>query len=355
MAATITEIAREAKVSPALVSRFFRNDPTLRVSEETSRRLETVAQRLGGLKINRAARSLSTQLAHQVILPINRKLAEVGLGSEVANSLMKSFEDVMHERDFHVSIKLFDADDTVGAFKRLIDSPDHCDGLLILTGAVNEEIAKLLLERRFPHVAEDPEAEIFGVNTVTAHAISGLRQAVLYLLDLGHKHIGFFGHPKGRYPLYGAVMLENQLPFNERFTCIVPKHDPLIIKYKEWLKSAGKLFSEWLGDNPPVTALLCQNDDMAFVAMEVMKEKGFVPGKDISVIGYDNIEQRGSKVCAHPVLTTIDNPTDVIGRRCGELLLNQILYKQKNIVHEHIPTQLIVRETTGPVRESSKS
>ncbi len=353
MAATITEIAREAKVSPGLVSRFFRNDPTLRVSPETSKKIETVAQRLGGLKINRAARSLSTQLAYQVVLPVNRKLAEIGMGSEVANSLMKSFEEVLHEKDFHVSIKLFDADNTFEAFKRLIFSPVHCDGLLILTGTMDEQLAKLLLDHKFPHVVEDPNAEIFGVNTVTAHAISGLRQAMLHLLDLGHRRIGFFGHPKGRYPLYGAVMLENQLPFDERLTCIVPKHNPLIEKYKRWLKAAGETFRKWLDSNPPITALLCQNDDMAFVAMDVMRERGLEPGKDISVIGYDNVEVRGNKVSENPVLTTIDNPMDIIGRRCGELLLNQIMHRQRSIVHEHIPTQLIVRKTTGPVRDKS--
>ena len=74
---------------------------------------------------------------------------------------------------------------------------------------------------------------------------------------------------------------------------------------------------------------------------------GMTPGRDLSIVGYDNIEQReyGKN---HGQLTTIDNPKDQMGRRIGEMLLNQLLRGQQDIVTELVPTTLIVRNTTGP-------
>ena len=78
-----------------------------------------------------------------------------------------------------------------------------------------------------------------------------------------------------------------------------------------------------------------------------MHEAGLTPGRDLSIVGYDNIEHRQYGK-TNGQLTTIDNPKDQVGRRIGEMLLNQLLRGQRDIVAELVPTTLIVRNTTGP-------
>jgi DNA-binding LacI/PurR family transcriptional regulator len=73
-----------------------------------------------------------------------------------------------------------------------------------------------------------------------------------------------------------------------------------------------------------------------------------VAGRELSVVGYDDIEGQGLLASERPILTTINNPFERIGRRMAELLLNQILHGQRQIIHERMPVSLVVRETAGP-------
>ena len=107
---------------------------------------------------------------------------------------------------------------------------------------------------------------------------------------------------------------------------------------------------QWLAKGPFATAVICKKDYVAQVLIEVMREMGLEPGRDLSIIGNGNIEVRGARAVDKPVLTTIDNPEEAIALRCGESLLMQIQEKFHDIVHEHIPVDLISRDTTGPCR-----
>jgi LacI family transcriptional regulator len=142
----------------------------------------------------------------------------------------------------------------------------------------------------------------------------------------------------------------------DRFHCEVswPPVDPGAWTSRVWTDLARKAFGRWLEANPSATAVICHNDMGAFGALEAMKRRGLKPGKDLSIVGYDNVEERGPVPAETPILTTVDNPTDRIGRRCAEVLLNQMIHDQRQIVHEHIPVCLVVRRTTGPVPGSPR-
>ena len=95
--------------------------------------------------------------------------------------------------------------------------------------------------------------------------------------------------------------------------------------------------------------MLCTNDIIALGAVEVLQQRGMQAGRELSLVGHDNYEERILR-SANPILTTIDNPADVEGSHAAVRLVNQMLHGQTEIIQTRIPTRLIVRETTGPVR-----
>ena len=102
-----------------------------------------------------------------------------------------------------------------------------------------------------------------------------------------------------------------------------------------------------LQNNPyPGTAVLCDIDVMAIMFMRIMRDKGIVPGKDISVVGYDD-----SSIAAlmEPPLTSVRTYEPQLGTSAVDLLLSCIANPHYEYRHIYIGTKLVVRESTAPV------
>ncbi len=355
MVATLAEIAQEAGVSTTTVSRLLRGDKTFRISDEKYKKIMKVKERLGGLRSGRGYPSPS--LAHHIVAPLDYDyLGELAFSTPAYEFFIKAVEAALKKAGFRFSIALFDSENKMNVIRDLINDPNYCDGLLFVLGVIDEKAAGLLLERSFPHVCIDMDnvAERMGVNTVSNYSLGGYNQAVAHLTQLGHRRIGYLGPKPFRYPTYLSAMAQVNLPVDPSYDCeIIPREGKKPETY--WRDLAREAFGRWIDRGRVATAMICHNDAGALGAVDAMKERGLVPGKDISIVGYDNLEQRRPDPVEHPILTTIDNPVDLRGQRCGEFLLNQILQKQHQIVHEHIPVSLIIRETTGPCQQNQSS
>jgi LacI family transcriptional regulator len=341
---TMTEIAREAGVSLPTVSRFLRGDKTLRISQKTHDQILAVKERLGGVE-KRVERRMMT---YNIIAPVSRIFSAEWLEKNLMKSpFLSNLEEYLTDNKFLLNFNFFENDAIVPFFERLIKSSLYCDGLLLLTGIVNDAISKLLKEYPIPHVSMDPGAERFDVNTVCQNELDGIRQVVRHLRQLGHRQIGYFGPKAFRYPLFLNVMAEEGLE-GEIYVQFLPEVDTF--KGQEsWKPVAYETFSRYLlKPNKEVTAFVCHNDWTSLGAVEAMQERGLVPGRDISLVGYDDIESEQPERFTSPILTTISTPWEAIGKRCGELLLNQIIHKQNQVVHERLPVSLVVRGSTGP-------
>ncbi len=344
--ATLTEIAKHAKVSLPLVSRFMSGDPTLRISEEKRQRIIEAQKRLGGVKRTRK------RIARTIISPFSRKWS-IDHVYEVVMHLpfMRGFERKMKEKGFHLHFTLFHPEEKLRLFEELILSPS-CDGFLLLADVVDEQLAELIRESRFPHIAVDPWVADYGVNTVVQNDRSGLRQIIKHLKSLGHKRIGYLGPRRPRYSRFVAALAEERIPIDESLSYLrdikrPPTGEAPIFDSEKWKDYGYEGFNEWIRDGVRATALVCGNDMIAFGVIEAMKEHGLEPAKDISIVGYDNVEVRGSNPSKNPILTTIDNPITEVGERAAELLFYQIFNRSDQIIQELLPVRLIVRKTTG--------
>jgi len=98
----------------------------------------------------------------------------------------------------------------------------------------------------------------------------------------------------------------------------------------------------------PPTALVVPGDWQAIGVYRYLQSKGIRIPQDISVIGFDNAEQ----ICCSlsPALTSLEYPSEEIGRQAARLLLRQVKEK-KNVVQETIliPSTLVERESAGRI------
>lgn len=355
----MTQIAAEAGVSVGLVSRLLRGDPTLRITDERRKSILRVRDNLGGLKARRVTGSAGgigatrrRVLTRTIIVPVSRDHSPAWVHAHLASSqIIRNLEAALGEQDFQLHYTYYDESNRHAFYQSLVENGRTCDGILLLSGASDQWLADLLRQHQVPHVSSDFAAEQFRLNTVRAHTWDGFRQAVAHLCQLGHERIGFLGATTHyRYPLVVATVSAAGLSSDSSNHCLtqgIGVGDPED-RYRQLAAEAVNLYLQRRG--PKATALIAANDRYAMGAIDALQRAGLVPGKDLSIVGHDNLECRGAEPVKEPVLTTIDNPYDLIGRRMAELLLNQIEHRQTQIVHERIPVDLIVRQTTGRAR-----
>jgi LacI family transcriptional regulator len=196
-------------------------------------------------------------------------------------------------------------------------------------------------------VSVDPYATQFDVHDVHRDITGGFRKALEHLASLGHERIAYVGTRKDRYARFVAATIETKLPVDMELTCWLDV-PPRAIDYAVWRESAAKHFSQWVADRRDFTAVICQNDYIAFGVMDAARQAKLKIGKDLSIVGFDNIERNNPGYPFEPGLTTVDSAYDEIGRRCAISLVEQIRGGRRQIIHERVPIDLVVRDTTGP-------
>ncbi len=168
----------------------------------------------------------------------------------------------------------------------------------------------------------------------------GTGLATEHLISLGHKRIAMVGGTdqtstgQHRYEGYRDAMLKHGL---------TPRADWRIAgpRTKAAGFEAAPAFLA-LADRP--TAAVCFNDLVAIGLMNGLAREGYVPGVDISVTGYDDLEEA---VIATPALTTVWNGQRDVGRRAARALIDRLDGIEVKGGQELIHPELKVRQSTG--------
>jgi LacI family transcriptional regulator len=92
--------------------------------------------------------------------------------------------------------------------------------------------------------------------------------------------------------------------------------------------------------------VVCHNDMLAIGLMGRLTHRGAVVPRDISVVGFDDIF--GADFCTPP-LTTLGERTEEAGTRAVEALALQVNSRSTHTTTQLLPTQLVIRDSTGPV------
>ena len=360
MTATMTEIAREAGVSLPIVSRLLRGDPSLRISEDRRRKIIEIKDQLGGVKWPKRQLQSVSPLTKTIVAPINQLFADVPTSSTQffpKHPIYRGVSEVLKKHGFILHTTFFTAGEEQYLIESLVGKEPKCDGLLLMPGVIQPDMLKLFrtdslpYRLNFPHIASDMKSEQMGLNCAMVNANQGMSQAITHLYELGHRHIGFLGHSNNFwYPLFIAAMTAHDLSIDQQSNCLIPYGTTIDNRYN-WTQGAEDAFIQWLNKRTHTTAMVCAYDRLALGVIDTMRQNGLEPGRDLSVIGSDNLEEHELHA-DQPEITTIDNPLEFVGHRCGELLLEQIHGKRPYLFNEQIPTKLIVRKTTGPCQST---
>lgn len=330
---TINDVAEAAGVSAATVSKAVNG--RYGVAVETVERVLQVVEELGyqSSLVASSMRSRQTGVIGVLVADFEPLSAEVLKG--VGAALSDSRYDLLA---YSGSRQLAPEGWERRSLSRL--SGTLIDGVIMVTPTVVNVSADV------PIVAIDPHTGRADLPTVESDSFGGARNAVAFLVGLGHRRIGFVaGRPDLRSSAardagYRRALAEAGIPF-----------DPALVAVGNYeQESARDAARRLLARADPPTAVFAANDLSAIVVIEVAAELGLdVPG-DLSVVGFDDIPEASR---FSTPLTTVRQPMGQLGAAAADMVVALMNGEQPDPTHIRMPTRLIRRATTAPPTASA--
>lgn len=334
---TLNDVAREARVSAATVSRAL-SRPDL-VNASTQQRIQQVALRLGYLP-DGAGRALASGLSHTVGIVVPT------LDAAIFSRAIQSLQQALAEANYQLLVAAHDyslAAETSAVRAMLAH---RVDGLVLVGSDRTEETRALLRTAKAAVVviwSFDDEFDCIGFDNEAAG-----RLAAEHLLALGHRRLAMISgltaqNDRARLRLLGVRAAMR----NAR--CELPEWH--VVERPFSLDGGRAGLSQLLSLKEPPSAIVCGNDLLAAGAMFEATARGIsVPGQ-ISIIGIDNLEISGH---LNPPLTTVHLPTARLGIAAAEHILARI--EGKTLPHsQELPVALVVRGSTGRLADAAEA
>jgi LacI family transcriptional regulator len=226
------------------------------------------------------------------------------------------------------------------------------DGIL-LVGPAPAEVVRALRGGDRPLVLVDNAVSEVPVDAVLSDNFGGGRAAVGHLLELGHRDVAFIGGPFGvsagplRHPTNTVWSLEQRaLGYHTALSEAGIQPDYRLYEGDNHTPEGGyAACRRLLAGGVPFTAIFCANDAAAIGAMRALHEAGRAVPRDVSVIGFDDIE-----VAQHltPPLTTVRVDKEAIGAWAVQRLVARALTPGTPCSTTTLHVDLIQRATAAP-------
>ncbi len=326
--ATIYDIAAEAGVSPATVSRVLNG--STKVNQVTRARVMDVINRLEFVpKAEARARALKRSYRIGILVPFFTAPSFVQRLRGVAAALPTNYELVIYT---------VNSTDQLDGYLASLPLTGNLDGLIIMSLAINDRQAQHLWKYQLETVLiEFPQT---GFSTVEIDDVRGGKMAAEYLVKKGHRRIGFLGD--ANLPEYAIHPISQRLQgFRQKLHELgisVPDDYVRLASYS--IEQARKVAVEFLSLPVPPTAIFAATDLQAMGVIMVARQMGLdIPG-DLAVMGFDNLD-----MAELMELTTIQQPLDESGRVAVELLLGRITTPARSLQHVQLPLTILERKT----------
>jgi DNA-binding LacI/PurR family transcriptional regulator len=197
-----------------------------------------------------------------------------------------------------------------------------------------------LIQSSIPTVFIDRMGQGSYATYVKSNNIDGARQATEHLLALGHRRMAFLTGPT-----IDLAGLERQLGCQQALAQAGITPDPGLVRQSGWnVDEAYEEARTLIDERDDFTAVVAGSDFMAIGILRALSERGMRVPDDVSLVGFDDIE-----FCQYttPPLTTVRQ--DRIAMGCGAVQRLVAMIEGTEETSPYIvPTQLIVRQSTGP-------
>lgn len=334
----LRDVAKRAKVSVATVSMVLNENP--RISRATQMRVQQIID-LMGYRPNRLAQSLSSRYTGvlAVMLPALRH----GFGDAYFGELISGICDRAGKLGYKVMLEQAKPDFIKNRDHIAIYERRFVDGTLCLGCNDRHHFLADFSDRKYPLIVVDNYLQQWNLDYVVCDYRAGTEQVMNYLLQLGHRKIGFINAaPEVR------TARDRQEVYEQRLRAVDVKIRPEWMGDGHFTEQGGALAAQRILEAAPdVTALFAGNDKMALGAMHYCSHRGIRIPHDISIIGFDDMQQAAF---VNPSLTSVHLPLYEAGALACERLIERIRGKLERVV-ETLPTHLVVRESTAMVSQ----
>jgi LacI family transcriptional regulator len=338
MAITIKDIARQAGVSHATVSRALHSSPL--ISADTSERIRKMAEQLGYMP-SVAARSLKTNRSQ--VLGVIVSSIEDPYFSEV----LQGIDDTARETGYSLFMAASGYDPENERWIVQSMREHRVDGVIICSTPFSAGEGRRFLGYGTPIVVINNQSAEEYPYAIYHDNKDGSRQLTHHLIKLGHRHIAYLGNSlsgrttNDRLEGFQLEMEDARMKIKEGFILQVAGGGP---------EEGAKALAHFLNLPSQPTAYLCFNDMMAIGLLQGLQTAGLRVPEDCSVAGFDNIK---FSAYTNPPLTTFDQPKKNIGAEATRLMLDLLDPGKDNqtLPDSIIRVQkgsLLVRESTAP-------
>ncbi|MEH7119751.1 LacI family DNA-binding transcriptional regulator [Neobacillus vireti] len=336
--ATIKDIAEQANVSTATVSRILNNDPTLSVSEDTRKRVVEIVNELNYKPLRK--KSGKTDKSNEIY-----NIGLIMLNDETIDPYFQSIrlgvEGTCNQYSLNIATTMM-----VGKSSITAEALGGLDGIIVLGDVDIADLKEIYYENN-NIVAVDYLPQDSQVDVVVSDFEGATEKVLEHLIGLGHTDIAYLG---GRGMVFGVSRQKTKekedirkMTF-EKFMKEKGMYNPDNVLLDEWGPTSGYALTKQLidkGQQP--SAIVVGSDPMSLGVLRALHEANLeVPG-DVSVFSFDDIE---AAAFMNPPLTTVKVYGEEMGKTAVKLLYDRL--KGRTIpLKVTIPTELVLRESVS--------
>jgi DNA-binding LacI/PurR family transcriptional regulator len=337
---TINDVARRASVSKGAVSFALNDRPG--VADATRKRILRAARDLGW-QPSAGARALSRARAGAFGLILRRDPAQLGADPFFVH-FVAGVETVFGASGCALMLQMVGSATAEAAAYQEAAEARRVDGVFLLDLRRRDPRYGLVSSLGLPALAVGTPIGRCPLPSLGSDDGAAIQAAVEHLLELGHRRIGYVGgapglvHSIARQAAYRRALDEAGL-------------EPGPEMRGDFTGESGARATRRLLDLPePPTAVIYANDLMAVAGLGAARERGLQLPRDLSVVGFDDIE-----LAAHlsPPLTTIRQDPVPWGRAAAEVLL-AVADGEPSTPGPLEPHRLIVRGSTAAPRPKGR-
>ena len=336
-AATIEDVAREAGVSRAAVSKVIRNaygvSPAMR--ERVTAAIEALdyRPRVAARAMRGSSFTLGIEMPH--------------IGNPFFTKIVAGATAALAGTDYQLIIAPADVDGEEGVRAIGAQADRQVDGIVAISPLVSPDWLERLAGR-VPVVMLGRHDRSTAYDTVTGDDAEGTRLVMEHLFELGHRRIVHLTRSEEvTRPGSGnphAIRLEQYLAHMRAAGFA----DDIRVVRTGLDEDAARLDTLALLDERVPTAIFVGNDELAFGALRALSEHG-LSSAEVSVVGYDDVD-----IASYPAisLTSVNQAGEAMGERAIRLLLERIEGRTEPI-HFSVEPSLKVRNSTRPAPAES--
>ena len=347
MAKTIYDIAKEAGVSPATVSRVLNG--SARVSPEKRARIEELI-RLYDFRVNALARGLSGSSTRTI------GLLSADVQNEYYASLFASCERAAEARGYSVMImnSFSEMEQELIIMEKM--KQQQVDALIMIGGSVDSETADPVFLAAVQELSEKIPLVVIGkfkgapAYRIAIDSDTALEQIFRHLTEMGNQRIAFIGgmpdYEEGRhkYIKFKALAREYGLSLPELYL-----DNPSRYGIEDGLFAGVRFIERIRAEHVPMPdAVVAINDMCAVGILSAFRKYGIRVPEDVSLVGFDNSTL--SRV-ADPQISSVDYDYEHFGSVIIETAIEAINGTADPDLDRQITPTLIVRKSSGFVRK----